>query len=62
LLFVSGAVLVRCNVYENADTGKLLADKISRIEVENENTYLLLSTNVYTSVGKWKGAANFILG
>ncbi|WJX10590.1 hypothetical protein P8452_01290 [Trifolium repens] len=41
----SGAVLVRFNVSGNADTGKLLSDKISRIEVENENTYLLLSTN-----------------
>ncbi|CAJ2674068.1 unnamed protein product [Trifolium pratense] len=44
-----GAVLAGCNVHGNAHT-------------ENENTYLLLSTNVYTSVGKWKGPANFILG
>lgn len=42
----SDAVLAGCNVYGNADTGKLLANKILRVKVKSENIYLLLSTNV----------------
>ncbi|RDX60604.1 Pentatricopeptide repeat-containing protein, mitochondrial, partial [Mucuna pruriens] len=55
-LTVWGALLAGCNVHGNADIGKLVAEKILKIEPENAGTYSLLS-NMYASVGKWKEAA-----
>lgn len=54
---VWGALLAGCNVHGNADIGKLVANKILKIEPQNAGTYLSLS-NMYASVGKWKEAAN----
>ena len=56
-LTVWGALLAGCNVHGNADIGKLVAEKILKIEPQNAGTYSLLS-NMYASVGKWKEAAN----
>ncbi|CAI8605278.1 unnamed protein product [Vicia faba] len=56
-LSVWGALLAGCNMHGNTDIGKLVADKVLKIEPENAGTYSLLS-NMYASVGKWKEAAN----
>ncbi|KAJ1393976.1 Tetratricopeptide-like helical domain superfamily [Sesbania bispinosa] len=55
-LSVWGALLAGCNVHGNVDIGKLVANKILKIEPENAGTYSLLS-NMYALVGKWKEAA-----
>ncbi|KAL9331032.1 hypothetical protein ACSQ67_000642 [Phaseolus vulgaris] len=56
-LTVWGALLSGCNVHGNADIGKLVTEKILKIEPQNAGTYSLLS-NMYASAGKWKEAAN----
>lgn len=56
-LTVWGALLAGCNVHGNADIGKLVAEKILKIDPQNAGTYSLLS-NMYASAGKWKEAAN----
>ncbi|KAJ1402197.1 Tetratricopeptide-like helical domain superfamily [Sesbania bispinosa] len=56
-LSVWGALLAGCNVHGNVDIGKLVANKILKIEPENAGTYSLLS-NMYALVGKWKEAAD----
>nr|XP_012570533.1 pentatricopeptide repeat-containing protein At2g35030, mitochondrial isoform X1 [Cicer arietinum]XP_012570534.1 pentatricopeptide repeat-containing protein At2g35030, mitochondrial isoform X2 [Cicer arietinum] len=50
-LTIWAALLAGCNVHGNADIGKLVADKILKIEPQNAATYSLLS-NMYASVGK----------
>ena len=56
-LSVWGALLAGCSVHGNADIGKLVADKVLKMEPENADTYLLVS-NMYASLGMRKEAAN----
>ncbi|CAJ1932981.1 unnamed protein product [Sphenostylis stenocarpa] len=56
-LTVWETLLAGCNVHGNTDIGKLVAEKLLKIEPQNAGTYSLLS-NMYASVGKWKEAAN----
>ncbi|KAK6124860.1 hypothetical protein DH2020_016607 [Rehmannia glutinosa] len=50
-----GTLLLGCNIYGNADMGKLVAKKLLDLEQANAGTYTLLS-NMYTNSGKWKEA------
>jgi len=56
-LIVWGALLAGCNVHGNIDIGKLVAEKILKLEPQDAGIYSLLS-NMYASAGKWKEAAN----
>ncbi|KAL1807959.1 hypothetical protein ACET3Z_024949 [Daucus carota] len=54
---VWGALLAGCNVYGNANLGKLVAKQMLAAEAENAGTYIL-QANIYSSSGKWREAAN----
>lgn len=54
--FIWGALLSRCNVYGDSETGKLAAIKLLGIEPKSSGTHLSL-LKLCASNGKWKEAA-----
>ncbi|OVA08844.1 Pentatricopeptide repeat [Macleaya cordata] len=54
---VWSTLLSACRVHKNIELAEKVAEKIFKIDPENMGAYILMS-NIYSSAGRWKDAAN----